>query len=200
MAKINIYDYSNVAPTDAAWLAGYLDADGCITMFRSGKVFRKPMIVFDSTDPELLDRASSILGNTGHRVKKTVARKEHHRQTYTLRFGGTDKVLAILELLLPHMTCAAKVQRGRMLLDEYRALTHRNGFYTPEEAATKLDFEARFLNAGGGRGSQLVKAGRDWQPRDEAYRRGGRGENNKAQGGLERAPVYPAGSPNPLSS
>lgn len=143
--------------TGAAWLAGYLDGDGSISMGKQGRAgeirLRRPIIVFDSADLEILEHVKELVG-CGSLVKKTKA-KPHHRQAWSFRIKGTHAVLRILAEVVTYMRCDAKRRRAQLLLDELRELTPANGHYTPEMIERKLDMERRFFEIGGQRGSAL---------------------------------------------
>lgn len=38
-----------------------------------------------------------------------------------------------------------KVRRADMIINEYRQVTKRNGFYTPEDWQKKMDFQKEFF-------------------------------------------------------
>ncbi|SNT65121.1 hypothetical protein SAMN05421812_12048 [Asanoa hainanensis] len=142
---------------EKAWVAGILDGDGCVTLhgYAASKAYRKPLIVVDSTDIEILQELSRLYGG-GLVVKKKA--KDHHLQAWTWRLYGSDKVLALIADVLPYMRCAVKVDRATLLANEYKHVTRRNGYYTPDARARKEAFEARFMAIGAGRGSQRRRA------------------------------------------
>ena len=136
-----------------AWAAGILDADGCVTMRPpSASQFRHPYLVVDSTDLEILEE---LVAHFGGSILRKKTRVEGHRQQWSWRMYGANNILAFLESVVPYMRCATKVARTRMLLDEYPVLTIRNGQYTPEQRAARLDMEDRFMAIGYGRGASL---------------------------------------------
>jgi len=138
--------------TERAWVAGFMDGDGCITLASaSGPTYRKPLVVVDNTDMELLDELTRMYGGSIVLKKKS---QEHHRQAWSWRIYGADNVIRFLQDVLPYMRCPSKVIRGRMLVEEYKKVTVRNGYYTDNLRELKEDFEARFLSVGAGRGSQ----------------------------------------------
>jgi|SRR6516225_554268 hypothetical protein len=143
-----------VMPSEVAraWAAGILDADGCITMTPSGGRFRKPYLVVDSTDLEILEE---LIAHFGGSIVRKKTRMEGHRQQWSWRMYGAKNILAFLEGVVPYMRCATKVARARILLDEYAAITPRNGWYTAEQTAAKHDMEDRFMAIGHGRGASL---------------------------------------------
>ena len=54
------------------------------------------------------------------------------------------------------MRCAFKVERARMLIEEFALCTVPNGIYSPARKANKRDFEAGFMALGSDRGSRAV--------------------------------------------
>ncbi len=136
-----------------AWAAGLLDGDGSVNLCPAGKetAFRKPMVVVDSTDLEILEELQRLYG--GKLIEKRKQRS-HHRQGWSWRVYGTENILAMLAEVLPYMRCAAKAERARLLVEEYHQVTARNGGYSPELRARKVAFEERFMAVGRGRGSQ----------------------------------------------
>lgn len=138
---------------DAAWLAGYLDGDGCICLGRKGKLkFRKISVVIDSADLEILEYVVSI--SDGSLVTKKKA-KDHHRQCWSWRLTGATKIISLLTQVLPFMRCIDKKMRADMIVNEWSQCTPRNGYYTEEMAAQKISFETRFLTIGSNRGNRI---------------------------------------------
>jgi hypothetical protein len=142
--------------TERAWVAGIIDGDGCVTLASQGsrRSHRKPYVVVDSTDFEILAELQRLYG--GSLVAKRTA-QDHHRQAWSWRTNGTDRILGLLQDVLPFMRCAAKVERARMLTMEFKVLTPRNGRYTAEMLAAKRAFEERFMAVGAGRASQAAR-------------------------------------------
>src|SRR5438552_10363215 len=117
--------------TICAWAAGVIDADGCVTMRPpSMSQFRHPYIVVDSTDPEILEELAFHFGGS---ILQKKTRVEKHRQQWSWRLYGATNILGFLEKIVPYMRCGTKVARARILLDEYPALTVRNGRYTTDQ-------------------------------------------------------------------
>lgn len=144
-------------PSDVenAWAAGLMDGDGCVGLTTDSRSrFRKPVVVVDSTDIELLDELQRLYGGSLVVKRKT---RDHHRQAYSWRIYGARQIIAFLAMILPYMRCPPKVTRARMLVEEWESVTPRNGYYTDDMAATKLAYEDRFFAAGSGRGASLRK-------------------------------------------
>jgi LAGLIDADG DNA endonuclease family protein len=140
----------NLTATEAAWLAGYIDGDGCVSLTtRSGHAARSPEIAIDSCDRELIDRVQVLVG--GYACTKKVY-NERHRIAWHWRLHGSLQVVSVLRIILPFMCCADKIARAKLLVDEWAACTPRNGFYTAEMLASKDALEERFLAIGYRRG------------------------------------------------
>ena len=141
---------------DAAWLAGYIDGDGCISLIRqSGRNgARKPIVAISSCDRELLEKARSIIG-AGSLSVKGRSRNPAHRDCYHYQLHGSRQVLGLMRSILPFMGCADKIARAKMIVEEWEGCTPRNGCYTSEMLALKDSFERRFLAIGHRRGIRL---------------------------------------------
>jgi hypothetical protein len=145
-----------VSDVQLAWAAGVIDGDGCVTLdspgaARCGTKRRRPAVIVDSTDIEILTELQTLFG--GSLVKKR-RQQPHHRQAWSWRLYGADLVLALLRGVLPYMRCAVKVQRAALLVEQYKQTTPRNGRYTPELLVRRAAFEQQFMAIGAGRGSQ----------------------------------------------
>ena len=121
-----VHPMSMPSSVELAWTAGIIDGDGSITLTRRSKrPFRSPVVAVDSTDVEILHELSRLFG--GHTVTKKKAR-QHHRQAWAWRLVGSENIIAFLSQVLPYMRCKVKADRARMLVEEYKLVTPRNGF------------------------------------------------------------------------
>lgn len=138
--------------SDLAWTAGLIDGDGCVSMTHTSakSPFRKPYVCVDSTDTEIINEFVRLYG--GSVVVKKVADVEKHRQAWSWRLTGAHQVRVFLAAISPFMRCETKRERARMLIEEYSEVTPRNGHYTPELRAKKLEFQDRFMALGSDRG------------------------------------------------
>lgn len=141
----------NLTVQEAAWLAGYIDGDGSVCLNKSTQATRRPILIIDSCDSEILRYVISIAGGSLVAKKKY---KDHHRQTWTWRLTGAKQVINLLAQLTPYLRCDFKRMRAEMLVAEWQDTSKRNGCYTPENVKKKLEFEERFLAIGAGRGSR----------------------------------------------
>ena len=109
----------------------------------------------DSTDREILEELLRLHG--GGKLVAKRNRAEHHRQAWSWRLYGADNVLAFLAAVLPYLRCPTKRDRAQLIVDEYKALTPRNGRYTPEQWEAKAALGERVLAIGHGRGSRGMR-------------------------------------------
>ena len=141
--------------TEIAWLAGFIDGDGCITLARNkSKGFGKPMLVIDNTDLSMLEDCQEMLG-VGSIVKKKKY-KDNHRQAWSYRVYGANNVRRALSMVQPYLRCPSKLKRCKMITEQYQVVTPRNGHYTDEARATKEAWERKFMEVGEDRGSRAA--------------------------------------------
>lgn len=134
---------------DIGWLAGIMDGEGTISLAKNSNVdgrarFRTPILSMTSTDREILERVQGLCGGCICEVKKT-HKHPTWKPAWIWKISGANKVIEILRIIAPHMTCPAKVERARLLVDIYPEITLRGGNYTPEQKLIKSDFENTFL-------------------------------------------------------
>ncbi len=141
---------------ELAWLAGYIDGDGSVSMRASSTSrstrFRYPVLTIDSCDPELLEEVIAITGQ-GH-VKAKPRKKKEHRKCWTWTVTGSKAVI-VLETLIPYLRCEFKRYRSALIVDNKDVFTKPKGKkFDEEESARRYGIEQLFLSAGEKRGSR----------------------------------------------
>jgi hypothetical protein len=128
-----------------AYAAGLVDGEGSILLSRNHKQdrFRCPCVSITSTTPELLMFMKENFGGVLCTRKRQVRRHHKKAQVWHLQY---DAALRFLVLILPFLREPSKKTRATMLVDNHKTLTPRNGRYTIEQIARKLEFEERFLS------------------------------------------------------
>lgn len=126
-----------------AYAAGVIDGEGTITLSRlPNREFRYPCVSVSSTTREILEFLKKEYGgNISHH--KTY--QEHHKQSWSwkiLNRSAIDMLTDIQDLLLDPV----KSYRAKLIIQNYVALTPRNGRYTPEQYAKKIAFEQEFFH------------------------------------------------------
>lgn len=129
-----------------AYAAGLMDGEGSVTLPRYNKSeFRYPLVSVSSTTKELVDFLKQQFG--GCISSKKEDRDSRHKKAYQWAVARNE-ALRFLAKVLPHMKEPEKIRRGQLILDEYLAVTPRNGRYTHEMRKAKLDFQERFFSTG----------------------------------------------------
>ena len=97
----------NLSETEIAWIAGILEGEGYFGIdnrskdrYELSKTPPAPFIKISMVDEDIIQRLSKLLDKSYFSPsRKTVKGK----QVYTLHIGEKEKVLFILEKILPHM-------------------------------------------------------------------------------------------------
>ncbi len=128
--------------TTKAYIAGLIDGEGSIMLLAThqGK-WRTPTVSLSSTTRELVDLLREQYGGT---IVSHKTYEDHHKPHWSWRVRY-NKALLVCADLLPYLRVPAKVSRVKLLLEEYKALTPRNGKYTDDQRVAKAQFEDRFL-------------------------------------------------------
>jgi hypothetical protein len=138
MSRINA-----MSPCDAAYLAGIIDGEGTITLTRTHRgENRRPVLSISSTECPLLRYVQTTIG--AGRISGKMRTRPHHSPSFAYVITGRQ-ALAVLSQVSPHLR-TYKLERARLLLEEYIALTPRNGKYTADQRARRAQFETRFFS------------------------------------------------------
>ncbi len=121
---------------DKAYAAGLIDGEGTIGITKRDG----PFISMSSTTPELTDKMQSLFGGN---ITPRQPRQPTHKLAWVWQLRGR-KALNALQLMGPYLLEKRKKAKALMLVEEWIAVTPRNGKYTVEQAATKVGFIARF--------------------------------------------------------
>ncbi len=124
--------------TELAYAAGFVDADGYITLQRVHKGrYRYPYVQVTNADSDIIwffdlhwDGRSRLRKNPG----------ANHNDSFDWFLNG-NAALKFLGEIRPYMQHRKKQQRVDIMLAEYKKVTPRNGKYTEEMVKAKLAFE-----------------------------------------------------------
>ncbi|MFC0300014.1 LAGLIDADG family homing endonuclease [Virgibacillus soli] len=129
---------------EAAYLAGIIDGEGSITLTRLHKnEYRRPCISISSNDMEMLQYIQKLAGGNIYTKKNYNPRK--HKDSFTLYFKKKQEVFKILQETHTYLRINKKRKRSKWILQNYDAVTPRNGKYTRETLNQKLLFEKKFF-------------------------------------------------------
>ncbi|WP_194191205.1 LAGLIDADG family homing endonuclease [Clostridium chrysemydis] len=131
--------------TDKAYIAGLIDGEGSIMLQRIHRsTYPSPVVSVTSTTIEILHYLKDIIGH-GTITKKTNYNPEKHKDCYTYILTY-DKAINLLKDIYPYLIIKIKKERAKLIIDEYKSVTLRNGRYSKEQLALKLDFYNRFMS------------------------------------------------------
>lgn len=124
------------------YIAGIIDGEGSICLTRNApNEHRSPVLSVSSTTKEMLDYLKENLGGSISTVKKD---KESYKDAWHWKIKG-NKAIEILKVIEPYLLVPEKRKRAKLIIDEYKSVTPRNGKYSAEMLEKKLDFEKRFF-------------------------------------------------------
>lgn len=132
-----------ISQTDLAYAAGLIDGEGTITMIKkhASDKYRCSTVSMSSTTLELLvfmkERFNGCISN--HKTYQS-----HHKKSYAWKVVNNDAIAA-LSLIVNYLREPEKLRRANLILSTYKSVTVRNGKYTPELTARKLQFEHEFF-------------------------------------------------------
>lgn len=122
------------------YLAGIVDGEGTISIAKSGHgKGLMPYISIANTNLKLIEEISGFLKSigVGFHVSKKQPRKSNHQVSYSLnvRYNHAIKLAELLRWKL-----VIKSEQARMLIEDYKKCTPRNGKYNKEQLEMKSKF------------------------------------------------------------
>lgn len=128
---------------DYIYTAGLIDGEGTIGLSRVKKnQFYSPYVSVTNTSYEIIDYLKS---NYGGVIINQKTYKQHHKKAWIWRISY-DNAINFISKVTPYMKEQEKIRRSKLILDEYKNVTKRNGKYTDSQKQAKLDFENRFFH------------------------------------------------------
>lgn len=121
-----------------AYTAGFLDADGTVTLSKpkSGEDYlRYPKVEFYNCDVSILESLKNSWGGT---IVKKPLKKSNHNDSYELRIVG-NSAISLLSKILPYMLHEKKVYRAKLIVENYKNCTPRNGKYSDKQKKDKIE-------------------------------------------------------------
>ncbi len=97
-----------MTPTEAAWLAGFFDGEGCFGQYAAGreKRYLAWILKIDNTDLQALKYCQQITGCGTVRPK--ALKQPHHKQQWVWRVYSQRDIQALTTQMLPYL----QVKRG----------------------------------------------------------------------------------------
>jgi len=135
-------DVKTLSAVDAAYLAGLIDGEGTITLSRKHKNENRQLAVtISNTEQQLLEFSLHAIG-AGKITRKRTS-KTHHTPSFAYAIYNRQ-ALEVLEQIEPYLR-SYKVKKAKLILDNYIALTPRNGKYTEKLMSKRKEFEKTVL-------------------------------------------------------
>jgi hypothetical protein len=132
---------------EAAYLAGLIDGEGTISLSRRHANERRQLVVsISSTEHALVDWAARATGVGKITRKRTSSERHAPGLTYSV---SNRQALSVLTQVMPYLRSYKKLRAG-LVLDQYLALTPRNGKYTDCLSRQREGFERTFLATAAG--------------------------------------------------
>lgn len=143
---------------ETAWLAGFLDGEGCFTFFANGGRRPRPAITVTNTHRPALDRVAGMFG-TGVWVQRNQKTGHRWATAYQTQVHQTDVLTLATRRLLPYLVIKGPAAALTLeYLDKRDALT-------PAERATFVE-RSRALNRRGPRPERCAVDGGAHAPPD----------------------------------
>jgi len=129
--------------TEKAYIAGIVDGEGSIMLIRHHRnETHSPTVSIANNDLHLLKWIKERTGGTLVSKRK---RKKHHDSSYMLTIRQ-DRAIRFLKEIQPYLII--KQPQARLIVEEYKNVTHRAGKYDPDMLLRKnaLVRKIRLLN------------------------------------------------------
>jgi endonuclease/exonuclease/phosphatase (EEP) superfamily protein YafD len=130
---------------DIIYLAGLVDGEGTVSMAKEKQTgLRFPTLSVASTTTELVDWCKATFGGIRRQNRKKDLRYKTEKTAFSWLIGH-DRAMQLMRQVLPHMKEPKKRRRIEFILQHYKAVTMRNGHYSPERFAAKMKFQDDFF-------------------------------------------------------
>lgn len=126
-----------------AYAAGLVDGEGTITLSRNHRgANRIPVVSMTSTTPELVH---AMRDEFGGQIRQHRTYRRNHSDSYIWSVRH-DAAIRTIRRIRPYLRVSEKVRRADLVLTRYKAVTPRNGKYTPALLNARAAFEDEFFH------------------------------------------------------
>ncbi len=133
---------NKLKPTESAYVAGIIDGEGTVTLSVKQKGGTRHLAVTVSgTELSLIKYLPRVIG--AGRVTNKKVYKLNHAQAYTYSIYSRQAIDLLMQVL-PYLQ-TYKAKRAKLALEQYIAVTPRNGRYTSEQKIAKDKFVENFF-------------------------------------------------------
>lgn len=133
---------NRLSSESAAYIAGLIDGEGTITLTKLHAGENRRLVVsIANTERQLLEFVLEKVG-VGKITRKRIAR-DHHSPSFCYAITSLQ-ALSLLQQIVTLLR-SYKRRRAELALAHYHLMTPRNGKYTAELLAARVDFEKTLL-------------------------------------------------------
>lgn len=142
MAKAQYRKVNTLSVADKAYIAGIIDGEGTVTLTTKQKGGTEHLsVTVSNTELPLLKYLLKVIG--AGRITNKRAYKAHHSLSYT--YGVFNRqALDLLEQVYPYLR-TYKSKRAKLVIEQYVAVTVRNGRYTSAQSKKRKRFVKKFF-------------------------------------------------------
>jgi len=141
-----IFHGKNIDPVGLAWAGGFLEGEGCFTLYqrRPGhRTYYIAQIAAAQVDNVPLLRLKRMFGGNIHLKPR---KDERHRDIWYWEVGSAQTLRKILPLVIPYLSRGGnKVKQARLLLEFCRTIDSRRGALkiSEQEHEERMSFVTR---------------------------------------------------------
>ncbi|WP_195954691.1 LAGLIDADG family homing endonuclease [Clostridium tertium] len=130
--------------TEKAYIAGIIDGEGKIMLQKIHKnEHPAPCVSIASTTLELLEWIKNTVGK-GRIISKKNYNIEKHKDCYSYVLRRNDAI-QLLNDIYPYLIINTNKKRSELIINKYKSITPRNGYYTDEMLIAKDEFYKEFM-------------------------------------------------------
>ena len=131
--------------TEKAYIAGIIDGEGSIMLQKIHKNENPaPCVSIASTTIELLEWIKLTIGK-GIISKKKNYNLEKHKDCYSYVIKRNYAISLLIDIY-PYLIIPTKKKRAELIINTYKSITPRNGYYTEEMLIAKENFYNEFMS------------------------------------------------------
>lgn len=128
---------------EKGYIAGIIDGEGTITLTRlSANEYRAPVVSVTSTTIEILEYLQERCGGS---ISSQSKKEVQHKDSWCWKIIR-NKAIELLEQCSDYLLVPEKKYRADLIINQYKAVTPRNGRYNEERRKLKEKFEEDFFN------------------------------------------------------
>ena len=134
---------NQLSTIDAAYIAGIIDGEGSILLSRRHRNDNRQLVItVANTEINLLMYINEVVGAGRITRKRTTSVSHSPSATYSI---DNRQAMSLLEQIVPYLK-TYKAKRAQLVLENYIALTPRNGKYTKSLKEKRERFIYQFMN------------------------------------------------------